>query len=52
MSYCPVDLVLPLHYSAIIEKVAAILYKGGDFYHENFSKQYSGAIIRGNPCFE
>ena len=32
-------------------KVAAILYKG-DFYHENFSKQYSGAIFRGNPCFE
>ena len=26
--YCPVGLVLPLHYSAIIEKVAAILYKG------------------------
>ena len=25
--YCPVGLVLPLHYSAIIEKVAAILYK-------------------------
>ena len=27
MSYCSVGLVLPLHYSAIIEKVAAILYK-------------------------
>jgi len=27
MSYCPVDLVLPLHYSAIIEKVAAICTK-------------------------
>ena len=25
--YCPVGLVLPLHYSAIIEKVVAILYK-------------------------
>ena len=25
--YCPVGLVLPLHYFAIIEKVAAILYK-------------------------
>jgi len=25
MSYCPVGLVLPLHYSAIIEKVAASL---------------------------
>jgi len=25
--YCPVGLVLPLHYSAIIEKVAAILHK-------------------------
>ena len=25
--YCPVGLVLPLHYSAITEKVAAILYK-------------------------
>ena len=28
MRYCPVGLVLPLHYSATIEKVAAILYKG------------------------
>ena len=50
--YCPVGLVLPLHYSAIIEEVAAICTKGGGFYHENFSKQYSGAIFRRNTCFE
>jgi len=36
MSYCPVGLVLPLHYSTIIEKVAAILYKGRWFLPREF----------------
>ena len=52
MSYCPVGLVLPLHYSAIVEKWQPFYTKGGDFHHENFNKQYSGAIFWGNPCFE
>ena len=45
-SYCPVALVLPLHYSAIIEKWWPFCTEGGHFYHENFSKQHSGATFR------
>jgi len=50
--YCPVGLVLPLHCSSIVEKVVAICTKGDHFYHENFSKQHSGATLRRNTCFE
>ena len=47
--YSPVGLVLRFHCSSIIEKVVAICTKG---YHENFSKQHSGATFRRNTCFK
>ena len=46
-----VGLVLPLLYSAIIEKVVTIVYKRRWFLPRQFCKQHSSAIFRRNTCF-
>ena len=41
--YCPVGLVLYCHFTILqlLKKWQPFCTKGGGFYHENFSKQYS-----------
>ena len=49
-----IGLVCRCHFTILqlLKKWHPFCTKGCGFYHENFSKQYSGAIFRRNTCFE